>query len=95
MWLIKAEYPALSKGLTVGLSRRSCALGYYSFGHEIAHHSGAQHNKEVVQQVILPHGHGHLIKEAEIDSNGYRSIMAYRMPGYGKRVNYYSNPEES
>ena len=69
---------------------KGCALGYYSFGHEIGHLFGAGHNREVyLQNRAFFYGHGFLIP------NGYRSIMSYHDPNHRRRVNHYSNPDVS
>ena len=39
-----------ARGNTVSVTKKSCALGYYSFGHEIGHNFGAGHNTQVVLQ---------------------------------------------
>ena len=71
---------------------QSCALGYYSFGHELGHNFGAQHNKETNHEAFLPYGRGHLIQQGGSASEGYRTILAYYATGHATRVNYYSNP---
>ena len=71
---------------------QSCALGYYSFGHELGHNFGAQHNKETNHEAFLPYGRGHLIQQGGSASEGYRTILAYYAAGHATRVNYYSNP---
>ena len=38
---------AYDNGLTFSVTKKSCATGYYSFGHEIAHNFGCGHNREV------------------------------------------------
>ena len=38
-------------GNTVSVTKKSCALGYYSFGHEIGHHFGCLHNIEQKKNV--------------------------------------------
>ena len=37
---------ALSTGATLSVTRKACAAGYYSFGHEIGHNFGCYHNPE-------------------------------------------------
>ncbi len=37
--------------------------GYYSFGHEIGHNIGADHNPEVARNKVYPYGYGHLIQK--------------------------------
>ena len=77
---------------TIRIYLQSCALGYYSFGHELGHNFGAQHNKETNHEAFLPYGRGHLIQQGGSASEGYRTILAYNYPGHRTRVNYYSNP---
>ena len=50
-------------GDTTSVTMKSCALGYYSFGHEIAHNLGALHDPRVSTNGIFPEGHGHLIAQ--------------------------------
>ena len=47
--------------------KRSCALGRHSFGHEVAHTFGAQHNLEKGKRnKLFPEGHGHLIASVSV-----------------------------
>jgi len=77
---------ATRSGNTVTVTMKSCAVGYYSFGHEIGHNFGCQHDPDTSTNYDYPYGHGHLIEK------GYRTVLAYNSPGYSTRVNYYSNP---
>ena len=36
-----------NSGLTVSVTAKGCAVGYFSFGHELGHNFGAHHNPEV------------------------------------------------
>jgi len=81
---------SISSGETISVIRKSCALGYYSFGHEIGHNIGLQGDLE--ENSAYPFGHGHLIEQGTA-LTGYRTIMAFYAPGHATRVNYYSNPE--
>ena len=81
----------ISTGYTLSVVQKSCALGYYSFGHELGHNMGLNHNPEVVTNHYHPLGHGHLIQQGA-GHTGYRTILAYSAPGHEHRVNYYSNP---
>ena len=56
---------------------------YNTFGHEIAHNFGAQHNIELRKNKLFPYGHGHRFSY-------YRSILSYNVSYI--RANYYSNP---
>ena len=58
-----AYFHTLSSGDTLSVTMKRCALGYYSFGHEIAHNLGALHNREVSNNYRFPEGHGHLIAQ--------------------------------
>ena len=81
----------ISSKNTVSIATKSCALGYYSFGHEIGHNIGLHHNKEVVTNNVYPYGHGHLIQKGAA-VRGARTILAYTASGHSRRINYYSNP---
>ena len=82
----------ISNGETISACAKSCALGYFSFGHELAHSFGAYHNRETGHiNPFYAYGQGHLIAKGSA-STGYRSIMAYHANGHSRRVNYYSNP---
>ena len=79
----------IKAGETVSVCKKECALGYFSFGHEIAHNFGAYHNRETRERnPSYSYGYGHLIAT----SPGVRSIMAYYDSNHIDRVNYYSNP---
>ena len=83
---------SVKSGNTVSVATKACALGYFTFGHELAHNMGAQHNREAgAVNLAHPWGHGHLIAGGG-ESSGQRTIMAYSSPGHTRRVNYYSNP---
>ena len=86
-----ASFNTYSNGRTVSVTKKSCALGYYSFGHEIGHNLGATHNVESASNYAYSYGHAHLIEQGSA-SRGYRTILGYNAPNHGTRVNYYSNP---
>lgn len=71
----RAFLNTIGNGLTVGVVKRSCATGYYSFGHEIAHMYGAYHNREVENRAT-GFGYGYLIKRDNGTPSGYRTIMS-------------------
>ena len=73
----------------LSVNQKNCALGGYTFGHELGHNLGADHDPRVVQRPFYPDGQGHLILPS---GSGYRTIMAYSFTGHRRRVNYYSNP---
>ena len=74
------------------LSTVNLTLGYYTFGHELGHNFGADHNPETDKNYVYEYGHGHLIAKGT-QSYGKRSILAYTAPGHYSRCNYYSNPD--
>jgi len=81
----------ISSGLTVSLTVKGCALGYYSFGHELGHNIGLAHDPKTSTNTAYAYGHGHLIEKGT-HTTGFRTILAYNEPGHSQRVNYYSNP---
>ena len=76
---------------TFTATRKSCATGYYSFGHEVGHNFGLHHDPASSTNTAYPYGHGHLIAQGS-DSRGHRTILAYSATNHNTRVNYYSNP---
>ena len=54
--------------------QKGCALGYYSFGHEIGHNFGAGHNKEEGFNKNWLDAHGHLI---EGTGEGEGTLISY------------------
>ena len=86
-----AWFNTINSGATFSVTAKSCATGYYSFGHEIGHNIGAHHNPDVATNNAFPYGTGHLIEQGTA-STGLRTIMAYNKAGYSTRVNYWSNP---
>jgi len=81
----------IGSGNTATVTAKNCALGYYSFGHELGHNIGLTHNKEVTSNSYFSDGLGHLIAQGTA-STGARTILAYNANGHRTRVNYYSNP---
>jgi hypothetical protein len=62
---------------TVGTVKKDCALGYYSFGHELGHMFGAHHNRETGEVGFLPYGYGFLLQPpGKSWFDGYRTILA-------------------
>ena len=77
-----------SAGDAFSLTKWSCATGYFSFGHEIAHNMGCNHDRNNA-------GGGSAINYGfQSPSSRFRSIMAYDCPNGGcQRVGYFSNPD--
>ena len=85
-------FNTIQTGKTLSASRKDCAQGGFSFGHELAHNFGCHHDPAQYNNQFYPYGHGHLINQGT-GNMGYRSLMAFRAPGFETRVNYYSNPD--
>ena len=91
-WCGVAYLPPIPNGDdSFSVTRKSCALGSYTFGHELGHNFGCHHNIEVDKNTYYPYGHGHLI-EAGNGVQGSTTILAYTNPDHRTRANYYSNP---
>ena len=82
----------ISSGATISVTAKNCAIGTYTFGHELGHNIGLEHNTQVATNPYFSDGYGHLIAQGSA-STGYRTILAYEAPGHRQPVNYYSNPE--
>merc|ERR1712215_419153 len=77
---------AISSGRTVGVVDRKCALDQFSFGHEIAHGFGLEHQRRFSKSRSHPYAYGYVMERSS-----YSPILAYETAG-SKRVNYYSSP---
>lgn len=80
--------------LAFSVTARTCMTGYYSFGHEIAHNLGCDHDRRTISSTFeAPYAHGYL------DPNGqFRSILSYKAcpkPGPCTRVQRFSNTQFS
>lgn len=69
---------------------RDYATGAYTFGHELGHNMGANHDHDNAQGPgYHPDSHG-----LQVPTHGYRTVMAYSCPGCA-RINHWSNPAVS
>lgn len=71
-WLPSTVSPS-NQGLGFSVTGYGCAVGNYSFAHEIGHNMGVHHDRYVASgSTPYPHGYGFVNKTARV-----RSIMAY------------------
>jgi len=83
-----ASYNSFMYGGPVSTSQKSCALGYYTFGHELGHNFGCLHDARQGSNPKHPYGLG-----KHLEGTGKRTNMAYYAPGHGTKINWYSNPD--
>jgi hypothetical protein len=71
---------------------RSCATGYYSFGHEMGHNMGAHHDRANASGTgAFSYSYGY-----QAPDKAFRTVMAYNCspsPPGCPRVNHWSNPD--
>ena len=80
---------AYQSGYAISIIKKSCAVGYYTFGQMLGQNFGADHDIRVSPKPFIPYGRGHLILPT---GSTYRTILAYGTTGHWNRVNYYSSP---
>ena len=73
-----------------GVVNKSCATGYYSFGHEIGHMQGLNHDP-IASPGTTPYAYGHGYQSSNA-SPSWRTIMAYNCSPSCSRLQYFSNP---
>lgn len=69
------------------VTARTCATGYYSFGHELGHNFGSNHDRQNASSGAYNYSFGW-----RTSNNQYRTIMAYSP---GSRIKYFSNHNKS
>ncbi len=65
------------------VTARTCATGYYSFGHELGHNFGSNHDRQNASSGAYNYSFGW-----RTSNNQYRTVMAYSP---GSRIKYFSN----
>lgn len=72
---------------------RSCATGYYSFGHELGHNMGADHDPPNANSTgPYPYNRGFSNTSPSSPATPWRTIMSYNTTPSSTRVQYWSNP---
>jgi hypothetical protein len=75
-----AYFNALSSGLTLSVAQKSCAVGYYTSGHEMGHNFGLYHGPSSADIEGYPYQYamGHWIEPGVSKApKGFRTIMAF------------------
>ena len=81
-WLMGGNNPGFATN-AFSVVERTCATGYYSFGHELGHNMGLNHARtDPVGTGAYAYSYGH-------KWTGYRTVMAYAP---GTRILHFSNP---
>lgn len=87
-WLMQME-SHLFEEYAFSVVDRSCATGYYAFGHELGHNMGAHHDRaNASEEGAFPYSYGY-----QDPQENWRTIMAYNCPTGCSRVQYWSNPD--
>ena len=72
---------------------RDCATGYFSFGHELGHNMGADHDSaNSTGPGAYPYDHGFYNTSPTSPATPWRTIMTYQTSPASTRVQYWSNP---
>jgi len=72
---------------------RSCATGYYSFGHEIGHNMGADHDcPNATSTGPYAYNRGYTNTSPTSPATPWRTIMSYQTSPASTRIPYWSNP---
>jgi len=101
MLIEDTQYCGLAAGILPGealafqVTARTCATGYYSFGHEFGHLQGAHHDAYVVTNTTYAYGHGWVNFP-----DRWRTVMAYNsecaaLGDNCTRLQYWSNPNKN
>ncbi len=86
-WLMAGNNPAFGPN-AFSVIDRTCATGYYSFGHELGHNMGLNHARtDPVGTGAYPYSYGY-----KDPGNAFRTVMAYNCPVNCTRILHFSNP---
>merc|ERR1712002_746372 len=92
-----AKQNTFETGNTISVIQKGGALGHFVLGHEIGHNFGCWHDAAKGPNPDYSYGLGKLITTG-MTANGWweagvRTIMAYKVVGFDKTVNLWSNPD--
>ena len=73
------------------LAKWSCATGYFSFGHEVAHNMGCNHDYSNSQGNGI-HNYGYKYESGSNYNDRFRTIMSYDCQNGCPRIQMFSNP---
>merc|ERR1712226_160964 len=76
---------------SVSMTKLSCALVRFTFGHELGHNMGLDHDKNedpVKRPRGSPYSQGY-----HLPGTKYRTILATEREGHHRQINHYSNPD--
>ena len=65
---------AFRYGNTITVSQKSCALGYFTFGHELGHNFGTTHDKDNGNNYLFSYGYGTLMTEQHFSKIASRQV---------------------
>lgn len=81
------------EGYAYSVVWRKCATGYFSFGHELGHNMGADHDcPNATSTGSFPYNRGYVETTPTAPASPWRTIMAYPTSPPSTRVPYWSNP---
>lgn len=81
------------EGFAYSVVARTCATGYYSFGHELGHNMGADHDSANANSTgPYPYNRGYVDTTPTSPATPWRTIMAYNGTPSSTRVQFWSNP---
>jgi hypothetical protein len=79
---------SLGASYAFSVTRYNCAIGYYSFAHELGHNKGSHHDPANASgSALFSYSFGY-----QDPGEQFRTVMAYNCPGGCTRYQYFSNP---
>ena len=72
---------------------RGCAAGYYTFGHELGHNMGCQHDRRTAGKAPPTADDGQYYYGYYYEPASWRTVMSYNCPTGCSRTPYWSNPD--